>query len=185
MTARKLYTRRGDLGETDLLGDRVAKDDPRIGLIGDLDETTSMLGLARSLMNASRLAEIVVDVQRDLYRVMADLAFVTDVRPPGYETTIEWVRKIEGLTDTLTAEIELPRQFVLPGQTQASAALDVARAVVRRAERQAVHLLRDGTITNEHIVGYLNRLSSLLFILARHVESDLGQKAEQAKTSSK
>src|SRR6478736_486323 len=154
---RKLYTKRGDLGETDLLGERVTKDDPRIELIGELDETTSALGVARSLLDDDRISGIVIDIQRDLYRVMADLAFVTDTRPPGYETSAEWVERIEELTDQLTSEVELPRQFVLPGETQASAALDVARAVVRRAERQAVHLSRTKVITNEHVVGYLNR----------------------------
>ena len=178
----RLYTRRGDGGETDLLGERVAKDDPRIDLIGELDETTSLLGLARSIIQSDRAAEIVIDLQRDLYRVMADLAFVTDKRPPGYETTAEWVERVGTLTDELSNEITLPRQFVLPGGTQASAALDVCRAVVRRAERQAVRLYRSGVITNEHIVGYLNRLSSLLFVLARYVEAELGTRAEQAKT---
>ena len=178
---RRLYTRRGDLGETDLLGERVAKDDPRIDLIGELDETTSLLGLARSFIASERSNQILVDVQRDLYRVMADLAFVTETRPPGYETDKEWVEKIEQLTDQLTAEVEIPRQFVLPGGTQPSAALDVARAVVRRAERQAVHLFRTNVITNEQIVAYLNRLSSLLFVLARLVEAELGTHAEQAK----
>ncbi|HYP61668.1 MAG TPA: cob(I)yrinic acid a,c-diamide adenosyltransferase [Thermomicrobiales bacterium] len=181
---RRLYTRRGDLGETDLLGERVAKDDPRIDLIGELDETTSVLGLARSMSKSERGNQILIDIQRDLYRVMADLAFVTDTRPPGYETSAEWVERIEELTDQLTAEVELPRQFVLPGETQASAALDVARAVVRRAERQAVHLYRMKVITNEHVVGYLNRLSSLLFVLARYVEAEQGAHAEQAKQSS-
>ena len=179
---RRLYTRRGDLGETDLLGERVAKDDPRIDLIGELDETTSVLGLARSLSSSERGNQILIDIQRDLYRVMADLAFVTDTRPPGYETSAEWVERIETLTDQLTSEIELPRQFVLPGETQASAALDVARAVVRRAERQAVHLYRTKVITNEHIVGYLNRLSSLLFVLARFVEAEQGAHGGNKKT---
>src|SRR5688572_20890143 len=100
----RLYTRRGDLGETDLLGERVAKDDPRVDLIGELDETTSLLGLARSFVESERVESIVIDVQRDLYRIMADLAFVTDVRPAGYETSKEWVERIEGVTDTLTAE---------------------------------------------------------------------------------
>jgi cob(I)alamin adenosyltransferase len=177
-----LYTGRGDLGETDLLGERVTKDDPRIDLIGELDETTSYLGLARSLTGVERVNEILVGVQRDLYRVMADLAFVTDTRPPGFETTREWVDRIETLTDQLTGEVEIGRQFVLPGGTQASAALDVARAVARRAERQAVHLFREGVITNEHVVGYLNRLSSLLFVLARFVEAALGATAKRAKS---
>ena len=114
---RRLYTRRGDLGETDLLGERVVKDDPRIELIGELDETTSFLGLARSAMDEGRLTEIVIGVQRDLYRVMADLAFVTDTRPPGYETSAEWVERVEEITDQLTGEIELGRQLItwLPG----------------------------------------------------------------------
>ena len=177
----RLYTRRGDLGETDLLGERVSKDDPRIDLLGELDETTSYLGLARSFVDLERVSSVLIDVQRDLYRIMADLAFVTDVRPAGYETSAEWVERIEEITDALTAEITLPRQFVLPGGTQASAALDVARAVVRRAERQAVQLFRAEVITNEQIVSYLNRLSSLLFVLARFVEAELGTQAEQAK----
>jgi cob(I)alamin adenosyltransferase len=179
-----LYTRRGDQGETDLLGERVAKDDPRIDLIGELDETTSLLGLARSAIESERAVEIVIDVQRDLYRIMADLAFVSDVRPAGYETSAEWVARIERQTDELTSEIEIPREFVLPGGTQASAALDVARTVARRAERQAVHLYRTGVITNQQIVAYLNRLSSLLFVLARHVEAELGAQAERAKPTS-
>jgi cob(I)alamin adenosyltransferase len=178
---RRLYTGRGDLGETDLLGERVTKDDPRIDLIGELDETTSWLGLARAVAGIDRVNEILIGVQRDLYRVMADLAFVTETRPPGFETSAEWVERIELLTDQLTGEVEIGRQFVLPGETQASAALDVARAVVRRAERQAVHLFREGVITNEHVVGYLNRLSSLLFVLARFVEHELGTRAATAK----
>jgi cob(I)alamin adenosyltransferase len=180
---RRLYTRRGDLGETDLLGERVAKDDPRVELIGDLDETTSMLGLARSIVGPGRDSQILIDVQRDLYRVMADLAFVSDTRPPGFETNHEWVDRIETLTDSLMSEVEMPRQFILPGETQASAAIDVARTVVRRAERQAVHLFRVGVIRNEQIVAYLNRLSSLLFVLARLVEAEQGARAAQAKQS--
>ena len=133
------------------------------------------------MTTSKRASEILVDLQRDLYRVMADLAFVTDTRPSGYETNKEWVERIEALTDRLTSEVELPRQFVLPGETQASAALDVARAVVRRAERQAVHLFRAKVVTNEQIVAYLNRMSSLLFVLARLVEAELGAHAEQAK----
>lgn len=181
---RRLYTGRGDLGETDLLGERVRKDDPRVDLIGELDETTSWLGMARSLAPGERASEILVSIQRDLYRVMADLAFVAETRPPGYETTHEWVDRIEELTDQLSGEIEIARQFVLPGGTQVSAALDVSRAVVRRAERQAVRLLRERQITNQQIVAYLNRLSSLLFVLARFVEAEAGAQAEQAKRSS-
>src|SRR5687768_12454542 len=109
----RLYTRRGDFGETDLLGERVSKDDPRIDLIGELDETTSYLGLARSLVESKMVGGILIDVQRDLYRIMADLAFVTDVRPAGYETSAEWVERVEETTDALTAEVTLPRQFVL------------------------------------------------------------------------
>lgn len=178
---RKLYTGRGDLGQTDLLGERVSKDDPRIDLIGELDETTSFLGLARSLMTDDRLSGMIVDVQRDLYRVMADLAFVTDTRPPGFETTQEWVDRIASVTDGITAEIDLGRGFILPGGTSASAALDVARTVSRRAERQAVHLHGAGVISNEHVIGYLNRLSSLLFVLARAAEQQDGGETLAAK----
>ena len=177
----RLFTGKGDGGETDLLGERVGKDDPRISLIGALDEATSSIGLARAMSGDERANDWSKEVQRDLYQIMAELAFIDELRPDAYVLPAERVTRLEELTDTLTGEIELPRHFVLPGETAAGAAFDVARTVVRRAEREAVALANSGHPLNIEIVRYLNRLSSLLFMLARAEEAREGAVAPKAK----
>jgi cob(I)alamin adenosyltransferase len=177
----RLFTRTGDAGMTDLLGDRVAKDDPRIELIGTIDEVTSQLGFGRALSASERAHEWLIEVQRDLYKIMAELAFSDDLRPAGYVIAADRIDRLEELTDLLSAEVELPKQFILPGETASGAALDVARTVVRRAERQAVTLFRAEAIKNPEILRYFNRLSSLLFMLARLEDRDAGQTPLKAK----
>jgi cob(I)alamin adenosyltransferase len=163
----RIYTARGDTGKTDLLGERVEKDDPRIDLIGTLDETTSAVGLGRALAREPETNERLKTVQRDLYQIMAELAFTDATRPDSLHFSSERTDWLEAELEALGAVIELPREFVLPGETVAGAALDVARTVSRRAERQAVALTRGSVIGNGEIVRYLNRLSSLLFMVAR------------------
>lgn len=163
----KIYTARGDTGQTDLLGERVGKDDPRIDLIGELDETTSSIGLARALATVKDTNERLTTVQRDLYLIMAELAFTDATRPERYRFGADRTEWLEAELEDISASITLPREFVLPGETVASGALDVARTVVRRAERQAVALNLEGAVANGEIIRYLNRLSSLLFMLAR------------------
>ncbi|MGC4190936.1 MAG: cob(I)yrinic acid a,c-diamide adenosyltransferase [Thermomicrobiales bacterium] len=163
----KMYTARGDQGKTDLLGERVGKDDPRIDLLGELDETTSTIGLSRAHAQKSRTQEALLTVQRDLYTIMAELAFTDATRPDAWRIPAERVAWLEEQTDAVAATVTLPREFVVPGDTVAGAALDVARTVARRAERVAVHLDQHGQMPNPEILRYLNRLSSLLFILAR------------------
>jgi len=163
----RIYTARGDTGQTDLLGERVEKDDPRIDLIGTLDETTSSIGLGRALARVSASSNRLKTVQRDLYQVMAELAFTDATRPDSLRLADDRTAWLEAELEALGTEIELPREFVLPGETASGAALDVARTVSRRAERQAVGLTREGVVGNPEIVRYLNRLSSLLFMLAR------------------
>jgi cob(I)alamin adenosyltransferase len=179
----KIYTARGDTGQTDLLGERVEKDDPRIDLIGELDETTSSIGLGRALAKVPGTNERLTTVQRDLYLIMAELAFTDATRPDAYQFAPERTVWLEAELELLSAEITLPREFVLPGETVASGALDVARTVVRRAERQAVHLQRTGVVANGEIVRYLNRLSSLLFMLARAEDLHDSGHVVLAKTS--
>lgn len=181
MPVTRLYTGLGDNGSTDLFGARVEKDDPRIDLLGHLDEATSAAGLGRALAASSRTKELITDVQRDLYRIMAELAFTDELRPAGYQLASERVAWLETTTDELTAELNLPPQFILPGDTVPGAALDVARTVVRRAERSAVALSHAGHIPNEQILRYLNRLSSLLFILARSEDREAGVTPQKAK----
>lgn len=166
----RIYTARGDTGQTDLLGERVQKDDPRIDLIGALDEATSSIGLGRAMAHVGTTNERLKTVQRDLYQVMAELAFTDATRPDDMRLKVDRTEWLEAELEVIGGEFELPREFVLPGETVAAAALDVARTVVRRAERQAVALHREDVVGNAEIVRYLNRLSSLLFMLARAEE---------------
>jgi cob(I)alamin adenosyltransferase len=177
----RLYTGKGDQGETDLLGARVDKSDPRIELIGTLDESTSQIGAGRAFATSERTKEWLVEVQRDLYRIMAELAFTDELRPENYVLPAERVQRLEEMTDQLSSEVELPREFILPGDTVPGAMLDVARAVARRAERLAVALMRDGHLNNQEIIRYLNRLSSLLFMAARAEDLASGVTPQRAK----
>src|SRR5829696_10244799 len=128
----QFYTRLGDDGTTDLLGARVAKDDPRIDALGSLDEATSAIGLARSMAVNSRVREDLVAVQRDLYRIMAELAFTPELRPAAYDFGTDRVDWLGAETDDLAASVDLPREFILPGESPPGAALRLARAGTRR-----------------------------------------------------
>jgi cob(I)alamin adenosyltransferase len=178
----KIYTARGDQGATDLLGERVTKDDPRIDLLGDLDEANSSIGFARSLARVTQANGMLIAAQRDLYQVMAELAFVDTTRPDSLRFEASRVAWLEDQIAAVEATVTLPREFVVPGDTPSGAAMDVARTVIRRAERQAVALASAGGIGNPEIVRYLNRLSSLLFILARAEDAQGGGEVRLAKT---
>ncbi len=178
MTSKKLYTKQGDDGKTNLLyGGRVSKADPRTDAYGAVDEAVSALGLARSLSKDARVREALEEVQRSLFTVGAELA--TD--PSQYAklqkhfavVTPDATAGVESRIDELSAEVTLAPSFVVPGGSPASAALDVARSVLRRAERRAVELDGLGLVANPEVLRYLNRLSDLLFILARYEDRDL------------
>jgi cob(I)alamin adenosyltransferase len=177
----RFYTGLGDDGTTDLLGARVAKDDPRIEGLGSLDEATSAIGLSRSMAADSRVREDLVAVQRDLYQIMAELAFTPELRPKSHVFAQDRVDWLGTETDVLAADVKLPREFILPGESPPGAALDVARTVTRRAERQVVALAHAGHQVNPSILGYLNRLSSLLFIAARIEDQAAGHDPQRAK----
>ena len=180
-TMMRLYTSLGDHGQTDLLGERVSKDDTRIDVLGDLDETTSAIGLGRAQSRREGTGTVLIGVQRDLYRIMAELAFTDETRPDTYRFTADRVTWLETAIEEVSSSITLPREFVLPGETVSGAALDVARSVARRAERAAATLSRLGTIGNPEILRYLNRLSSLLFVLARAEDLHDGEDVRLAK----
>jgi cob(I)alamin adenosyltransferase len=177
----RFYTGRGDDGTTDLLGARVGKDDSRIEAIGALDEATSAIGLGRALSANEQVQAVLLETQRDLYRVMAELAFTPDTLPDSFVFAAQRVAWVGAQTDELSAQVELPREFILPGQSSAGAALDVARTVVRRAERRVVSLRHAGHTVNDAILSYLNRLSSLLFIAARIEDRATGNAPQRAK----
>lgn len=168
----KVTTGEGDSGYTGLLGEqRVPKYDPRPDTFGTVDEATSALGLARAAATDPHVKQIIFQVQHELYLLMGELA----TPPENYEKiglrmTAEHVRRLEEVEESLKNEVEIPNKFIIPGDTLDGAALDLARTIVRRAERLAVKLLHDGVIQNGEVVRYLNRLSDLIFILARYVE---------------
>jgi cob(I)alamin adenosyltransferase len=173
----KVTTGTGDTGYTSLLGDaRVAKYDPRPDTYGTVDEATSALGLARALTQDARARDLILSLQRDLYVVMAELA-----TPPEHQTavgmriTTRHTQRIEEEERALQRDVSIPERFVIPGDTPDGAALDLARTVIRRAERMAAKLLHDQIIENAEIVRYLNRLSDVVFILARYLEAKQGQ----------
>ncbi len=182
----KIYTKRGDDGTTGLLyGGRVPKDDVRTTVYGTLDETVSALGVARAGGLAPRVEEIVVRVQREMFVVGAQLATAEDNQTKLQEgvskVTPAMTHQAEQDIDTLLAEHPLPDEFVLPGETMGSAGLDLARSIVRRAERQAVAMARDGLLPDPEILRYLNRVSDLLFTLARYEEAQRGRRAAPSR----
>ena len=181
-------TRRGDDGTTGLLfgGDRVAKDDLRTEAYGTIDEAVAALGVVRAELGvrAARgepigvpfgdLGEIVLRVQRELFVAAAELA----TQPAAWDRQVDGVSRVTAaMVDALEvvlreaeAAIVMPTEFVVPGETVASAALEVARTIVRRAERRTVTLGAEGLIPGPHLLPYLNRLADLLWVLARAAE---------------
>ena len=167
----KIYTRTGDEGGTALFGGgRVGKDHPRVEAYGDVDELNSSLGMARCIESLPRVDEVLVPIQKDLFAIGALLA------TPDHDKMREQLEKariddsriaeLERAIDACEAELEPLRSFIIPGGSPKGAALHVARTVCRRAERRVVHLSHDITLP-ALVVIYLNRLSDLLFMLAR------------------
>ncbi len=166
----------GDTGYTSLLGDqRVPKYDPRPDTYGTVDEATSALGLARALTRDDRAKDVIITMQKALYVLMAELATPPEnLGAVGMRITAEHVQRLEQVEEALKGEVEIPEKFVIPGDSADGAALDVARTIVRRAERMAARLLHDHVIQNGDVVRYLNRLSDVIFILARYLEAKQG-----------
>ena len=175
---RSIVTKRGDGGETDLLyGGRVSKTDPRTEAGGALDEAVSALGLARALSRDPLVRSVVDELQRGLFTVGAELATDTESHEKLAQhfkaVSAEMTQALEAHIDTLGAEVELPPSFIVPGASPASAALDVARSVLRRAERRAVELHERSMLANREVLRYLNRASDLVFMLARYEDRAL------------
>lgn len=169
----RVTTKTGDEGYTDLLGaGRVPKYHRRPEAFGTLDEATSALGLARAQATDKRLKEQIYRLQKDLYTLMAELA----TPPENYEKVSfkiarADVDRIESESDDLKQRVEIGKAFIVPGDTITGASLDLARTIVRRGERQVSRLYHEGDVTNREVLRYLNRLSDLLFVMARYEES--------------
>ena len=160
------YTSKGDDGSTGLLGEgRVPKYHARMEALGALDEASAALGLARAQVSVKDSAAVIEKAQRDLYKLMAEVAATPENAEKFRSIGEEQIRWLEEQTDRLGSTVEAAKEFILPGDTAGGAAISMARAIVRRAERRVVALFDAGEVTNEHLQRYLNRLSSLCFVL--------------------
>jgi cob(I)alamin adenosyltransferase len=171
LLAMRIYTKTGDDGSTGLLyGGRISKADPAAEAYGSVDEAVAALGLARAMAGESP-ARLILRLQRELFVLGADLATNPDQRQklkPGISlVTTEMVEALEALIDSTVETNPLPEEFIVPGANAVSAALDLARTLVRRAERRAVEMRDAGGTVSSEALRYLNRLSDLLFVLAR------------------
>lgn len=170
----KIYTRKGDDGTTGLLyGGRVAKDSALPTAYGSVDEAQAVLGVARAhAPRGEELDELLIRLERDLWVLMAELATDPSNRdkltPAQNLVTDEMVAALEETIDDLSARFELPKEFVVPGEDPVAAYLDLARTVVRRAERESLRALAD--VPDSRCLAYLNRLSDLLWTMARWQE---------------
>jgi cob(I)alamin adenosyltransferase len=174
----------GDDGSTGLLGGgRAPKDDPRIEAYGTVDEASSAVGLAKSLSPHEQVRTICEEVQRGLYALGAELATNPATGTSFANTTEVAVERLDALIAELEQTVTMPDGFILPGATSASGALDLARAITRRAERRCVTLERAGGLKNQQVRRWLNRLSLLLFVLGRYEEALAGSAAAPAKTA--
>ena len=175
----KIYTKTGDKGDTGLFGGgRVGKDHPRVEAYGDVDELNAPLGLARSIEMMPRIDEVLVPIQRDLFAIGAMLATpdIDKMKQQLAKARLddERIAQLEHAIDESEAELDPLKAFIIPGGTPKAAALHVARTVCRRAERRVIALGRDTELPSLVVV-YLNRLSDLLFTLARLANRRAGQ----------
>jgi len=169
----KIYTKTGDAGETGLFGGgRVPKDDPRVSAYGDVDELNAWIGFAVAIHLPDFESRILEAVQRDLFAIGAELA-TPDATKLRTALGADTVGALEQVIDSYDPKLKPLKNFILPGGSPKGAALHVARTVCRRAERSVVALARSQRI-NPLIVQYLNRLSDLLFVLARAVNMQTG-----------
>jgi cob(I)alamin adenosyltransferase len=193
-------TGRGDDGSTGLLfgGERIAKDDARTEAYGTIDEAVAALGLARAQLGLKEqygvlspgfgdLRDVILRVQRELFVAAAELATNRDawdrLEDGRTRVSAEMVDGVDTLLNEAEKRVEMPREFVVPGETPTSAALEMARTILRRAERRAVSLDREGLIPGPHLLPYLNRLADLLWVLARAAEQAEARTATPSRTT--
>jgi cob(I)alamin adenosyltransferase len=176
----KIYTRKGDDGTTSLwYGGRVPKHHARTEAYGSLDEASSVLGVARALCDSGAEAELAADILRiQDYLFIAGAELATAPEAAGRledgvsRTTEAMVAELEEMIDRYMAQVELPPNFVIPGGNQLSAQLDVARTVIRRAERRIAALAEAGELASETVIHFVNRASDLVFAMARYADVD-------------
>lgn len=176
------YTAKGDAGETSYLGaGGISKSSLRIEAVGSVDEASAAIGLARALSEVEKTREILLDLQRQLYLLMTELSASPDVADQFDKIKDQHLDWVEAQISDLEAAVSLPRVFIIPGGSAACGALALARTIVRRAERRAVAMLEENLIQKPLLVAYLNRLSSLLFVLEIYETSISGHTVQLTK----
>jgi cob(I)alamin adenosyltransferase len=180
-----ISTKKGDEGQTRLFsGQTVLKSDLRPRAYGALDEAVSAMGLARALASQEQVQDELLRIQKVCFLIGAELATTADTLTDLPERlSREHLHTLEALGTRLESEVDLPPVFVVPGAASSGAALDLARSIVRRAERSIVQLLASdpAAVSNENLVPYINRLSDVLFLLARHEEQTQGAATDRLK----
>jgi cob(I)alamin adenosyltransferase len=177
-----IYTRAGDDGTTGVLGEnRLPKYHPRMEALGVLDEASAALGLARAQCDVPQTGNLLKEVQRDLYSIMAEVAATPENVQLFQIMAPRRVQWLESQVDAIVAVAPIPTEFILPGDSLPGAALDLARTIVRRAERRVAELLDKGEIENRVLLLYLNRLSSLCFALEVFENAQAGKPTTLAK----
>ncbi len=162
----KYYTRTGDEGTTGVLGgERFPKNHPRIEAVGAVDEVTAAMGYARANCQTELAAEIILQVQQDLYGLMSEVAALPEHAEKFHSIDEAKVTWLEEKIQQIQEEVEPPKEFIIPGDSPNGAAIDLARTIVRRAERRVAALHHSGDLVNVQVLRYLNRLSSLCFAL--------------------
>jgi cob(I)alamin adenosyltransferase len=162
----RFYTQTGDDGHTGLLGEgRVPKHNQRIETIGAIDEANAALGLARSISQVPQTASVLLIAQKDLYHIMAEIAALPENASDFRKITKVRVDWLESQIDDISRQIVIPDEFIVPGDSYSGAAIDLARTIIRRAERLVAYLFHHKNIENCELLRYMNRLSSLCFAL--------------------
>lgn len=176
------YTSLGDSGETSYLGSGgISKSSLRIEAVGSVDEATAAIGLARALSQDEKSRAILLDIQRHLYILMSEISASPEVAAKFDKLDETHIRWLENQIEDLEASVELPKVFIIPGSSPANGAIALARTIVRRAERRTVEMLEERQIQKRELVAYLNRLSSLLFVLEVYETSISGHEIQLTK----
>jgi cob(I)alamin adenosyltransferase len=171
----KIYTRRGDGGQTRLFtGERVSKDEARLEALGCIDELVAFLGLSRSEIENTEIRSRLTAIQSELYLILSDIASAAQDKTSTSKLPDDAIAILESLIDAYDSKLPPLRDFIMPGESRGSSTLHVARTVCRRAERRVVGVAQSFPL-DARIPAYLNRLSDLLFMMARLADHDSGR----------
>lgn len=178
------YTGKGDTGKTGFLGEgRISKNSLRIEALGSVDEANAALGFARSIAIGQKTKEILLEVQKQLYALMSELSASPEESDRFDEINDDEILWLEEVIKDIESLVELKREFIIPGENPSSGAMSLARAIVRRAERRTIALFESKEIRKPELITYLNRLSSLVFILEVYEASLSGHGVRLVKGS--